>query len=129
MLALLIWPARAGRFDLPEGIWSNRQRPAFQVSVGDEKSHSMVWWVDSLKLKGSYRVTAAVGPPHVLFHVDWMTADGQPARQGRVGAILVKPGDEVRSLWDWTDKGLKLTVQGEGEQQLTVALLKSVPNR
>jgi len=126
---LLCLPAWAGRFDLPEGKWGNQQRPGFQVVVGDAKSRGMSWDLDGLVLKGSYRVTSAVGAPHVLFHVDSLTADGQVAKSGSIGNIPVRPGDDVRSLWDWTEKGVKLTVQGEGEEQLTVELFKIVPRR
>lgn len=89
----------------------------------------MSWDVDGLVLQGNYRVTAAMGAPHVLFHIDSMKADGQPAQTGSIGKIPVKPGDDVRSVWDWTDKGVKLTVQGDGEAELTVELVKSVPSR
>ena len=72
---LICIPAWAGRFDLPEGRWSNQQRPGFVVTVGNARSRLMSWDMDGLVLKGNYCVTAAVGAPHVLFHVNSMTAE------------------------------------------------------
>ena len=123
VLALAL-PALAGRFDLPEGKWSNGLRPGFVVKVGDEKSHAMAWQVDDLELSGTYKVTSAQGASHVLFRVDKLSAEGKPVKSAKVGEVPVALGGELRSVWDWTDKGLRLTVQGENAEQLTVDLKK-----
>lgn len=122
-------PARAGRLDLPEGGWTNGQRPGFQVTVGDAKGKRMTWDVDGLVLKGTYRVVSAPGPKQVLFYVDSMTADGTNVRSSSIGKVPVEAGGQVRSLWVWREKGFILTVQGKGGEQLTVLLPKSVPRR
>lgn len=124
MLAALTLPALAGRFDLPEGKWSNQARPGFLVKVGDSRSHSMVWEVDDLELRGVYKVTSAMGAPHVAFHVEQLSAEGKPVRSGKVGEVPVAQGGELRSVWDWTDDGLRLTVQGDNAEQVTVDLKK-----
>ena len=124
LLLAMAMPALAGRFDLPMGKWSNQQRPGFVVKVGDEKSHAMSWQVDDLELRGTYKVTSAQGAPHVLFHLDGLSAEGKPVKAAKVGEVPVSLGGEVRSIWDWTEEGLRLTVQGENAEQLTVELKK-----
>ncbi len=123
LLALAL-PTLAGRFDLPVGKWSNARRPGFLVKVGDQKSHAMAWQVDDLELRGTYKVTSATGAPHVLFHLTNLTVKGKPVKSAKVGDVPVALGGELRSVWDWTDQGLRLTIQGENAEQLTVDLKK-----
>ncbi|MBS2037595.1 hypothetical protein JST97_21590 [bacterium] len=124
LVMLLALPALGGRFDLPEGKWSNQQRPGFVVTVGDQKTHAMAWQVDDLDLRGTYKVTSAMGAPHVTFHLDSLKAEGKPVKSARLGEVPVSLGADLRSVWDWTDNGLRLTVQGENAEQLTVELKK-----
>lgn len=126
LLGTLVW---AGPLDLPEGRWSNGQRPGFEVTVGDAKEKRMTWDIDGLVLKGTYRVTAAAGSQQVLFHIDSMTGDGEPVTSSAILNTPLKRGGEVRSVWVRTRKGINLTIQGEGGKPLTVVLSKSVPSR
>ncbi len=122
LLGLLVaLPTWAERLELPSGRWSNGERPGFEVRVGDASTKSMSWDIDGLVLKGHYQVAR---PSLVLFRVDSMTADGQPATSGRIGAVKVRTGEQVRSSWDWSPKGVRLTVHGKDPQRLTVLLKK-----
>lgn len=121
LLFLVLAPAWGGRFDLPEGHWSNHQRPGMRVDVGDAQSRSMHWDLDGLELKGTYRVTTAKGPLHVTFHVDSLTADGRPVKTQKIRDIGVAEGQDLRTVWDWQDGGgVKLTLfDALGETSIT----------
>lgn len=119
--ALVAAPAWAERLELPSGRWSNGERPGFEVRVGDAATKSMSWDIDGLVLKGHYQVTDSAT---VLFSVESMTADGQPATSGRIGAVKVRPGEQVRSSWDWSPKRVRLTVHGKDPQRFSVLLKK-----
>jgi len=126
LLCLLIAPARAGRFDLPAGVWTNEQRPGFRVVVGETAHRKMSWDADGLLLEGVYKVTAARGPLHLLFHIVSIKVDGQPVDRGTLGKIKLAQGQDVSAIWDWTHDGVRLSILDRTEQHpLSFELRKS----